>query len=60
MKIQNELLHEGTQPFKCDTCDAIFSSKESLNRHNVSTHKENNPNNCDICHKNFSRKHGLD
>ena len=59
MKIQNELLHEGTQ-HKCDTCDAIFSSKESLNRHNVSTHKENNPNNCDICHKNFSRKHGLD
>ena len=33
-------VHEGKKPYKCDTCDVKFSSKQGLNRHFAAVHKE--------------------
>ena len=42
-------VHEGTKPFKCDTCDAGFTSKQGLEGHVVSIHGGTKSFKCTIC-----------
>ena len=36
-------VHEGKEPFKCQTCHACFSQKGDLNKHIASVHEKKKP-----------------
>ena len=50
-----ELIHEGRKKFTCETCDASFGRKESLNRHITLVHEGKKPFACITCNANFCR-----
>ena len=48
-------VHEGTKPFKCDTCDAGFTSKQGLKGHIASIHGGTKSFKCTVCDAIFAR-----
>ena len=41
--------HDGKKSFKCNVCDASFTSNPSLKKHMLSSHEKRKPYNCNIC-----------
>ena len=48
------------RPFKCDLCNAKFTSKHSLNGHIAAIHERKKPFKCDISEAKFTQKSNLD
>ena len=48
-------VHEGTKPFKCDTCNAAFTSKQGLKGHIASIHGGTKSFKCTVCDAIFAR-----
>ena len=51
--------HEKAKPFKCETCETVFTEISSLKRHIHIVHENKKYHNCDFCGKSFSKKHDL-
>ena len=49
-------VHKGTKPFKCDTCDAGFTSKQGLKGHIASIHGGTKSFKCTACDASFAQK----
>ena len=61
LHIHMESVHYG-QTFACDDCGEIFSRKDSLHRHRVTSHTEDNFDSkfeCEECEGTFTRKEDL-
>ena len=50
--------HTGDKPYKCDTCDAEYAQKASLNVH-ILTHTGEKPYKCNRCNAKFTEKGSL-
>ena len=42
-------VHEGKKPFKCEACDAKFTSKQGMNGHIATVHEGKKPFKCKPC-----------
>ena len=45
---------DGKKPFKCDTCNACYKTRDGLKKHTSSTH-ENKRFRCDKCAASFTQ-----
>lgn len=54
LQLHMAAVHSGNRPFKCDTCDATFSRKETYMRHG---HVNNRPFLCSVCGNTYARRH---
>ena len=49
-----EVGHEGNDPFKCNTCDSVFTLEADLNAHIGSVHEGKKPFKCKNCDASFA------
>jgi len=47
------MVHEGSRPFKCETCGLTFSKKSHLTRHVETVHEKKRPFHCEDCGQSF-------
>ena len=59
MNIHISSVQEGKKPYRCDICNAKFTSKQSLNGHMVSVHEGKKPFKCETSDATFARKNEL-